>query len=76
MAYGTTAIAQGSLGGYGSYVVGRAAQVYLEQGCTWGETGASTLIRGILAQVDKTSILYRLHSELGQTLGQTLGQMP
>ncbi len=68
-AYGGAAIAQGSIAGYGSYIVGRAAQTYLEQGCTWGETGASTLIRGILAQVDKPSILYRLRSELEQTIG-------
>lgn len=65
MAYGGAAIAQGSLAGYGSHIVGRAAQTYLEQGCTWGETGANTIIRGILVQVDKTSILYRLRSELG-----------
>ncbi len=68
LAYGTTAIAQGSLGGYGAYIVGQAAQTYLEQGCTWGETGASTLIRGILAQVDRSSILYRLRTELSQVI--------
>ncbi len=68
VAYGGAAIAQGSLAGYGSYLVGRAAQIYLEQGCTWGETGASTLIRGILAQVDRQSVLYRLRLELEQSL--------
>lgn len=33
-----TAIVQAGIAGYGSYSVGRAAQVYLENGCTWGST--------------------------------------
>ncbi len=37
--------AQAALAGYGAYRIGRAAQVYLEQGCTWDETGANTVIR-------------------------------
>ncbi len=68
MGYAGVAIAQGALAGYGSHVVGRAAQVYLEQGCTWGETGASTLIRAILQDVDKQSILYRLRLELQEVV--------
>lgn len=68
MGYAGVAVAQGALAGYGTYVVGRAAQVYLEQGCTWGETGASTLIRNILQDVDKQSILYRLRLELQEVM--------
>lgn len=68
MGYAGVAVAQGALAGYGTYVVGRAAQVYLEQGCTWGETGASTLIRNILQNVDKQSILYRLRLELQEAI--------
>lgn len=66
MAYGTTAIAQASLAGYGSYRVGKAAQTYLEQGCTWGPQGANTVIQDILSQVDANTILYRMRRELGQ----------
>jgi len=66
--YASVAIAQGALAGYGTHVVGQAAQVYLEQGCTWGETGASTLIRNILQDVDRQSILYRLRLELQETM--------
>ena len=65
MAYSTAAIAQASLAGYGSYRVGRAAQRYLEQGCTWGPQGANTVIQDILGQVDRTTVLYRLRRELG-----------
>ena len=63
-AYGGTAIAQASLAGYGAYKVGRAARVYLEQGCTWGPLGANRVIRDILDRVEPNTILYRLRSEL------------
>lgn len=58
------AIAQAGIAGYGSYSVGRAAQVYLEQGCTWGAQGANTVIRDILNQVEPNTIIYRLRQEL------------
>lgn len=64
VAYGTTAVAQASLAGYGSYRVGKAAQVYLEQGCTWGPQGANTVIQDILNQVDRDTVLHRLQREL------------
>jgi small GTP-binding protein len=59
-----SAIAQGGIAGYGAYAVGKAAQVYLEKGCTWGQLGANTVIQEILTQVDKNTILYRLREEL------------
>lgn len=65
MAYSTTAIAQAGMAGYGSYRVGKAAQIYLEQGCTWGPQGANTVIQDILAQVDSNTVIYRLRRELG-----------
>jgi uncharacterized protein (DUF697 family) len=65
----TGGIAQASIAGYGSYMVGKAAQVYLEKGCTWGQLGANTVIQEILSQVDKNTILYRLREELGGKFG-------
>ena len=65
-AYLGTASLQGAIAGYGTFVVGRVAQVYLEQGCTWGEMGASTLIKEILSQVEPDTIAYRLRQELLQ----------
>ncbi|MBD2346789.1 GTP-binding protein [Anabaena subtropica] len=64
-AFAGSAIAQAGIAGYGAYTVGKAAQVYLEKGCTWGQLGASTVITEILSQVDKNTILYRLQQELG-----------
>ncbi len=63
-AYLGTASVQGAIAGYGTFVIGRVAQVYLEQGCTWGEMGASTLIKEILSQVEPNTIIYRLKQEL------------
>ncbi|WP_414582998.1 GTP-binding protein [Scytonema sp. PCC 10023] len=68
-AYAGTAITQGGIAGYGAYAVGKAAQVYLEKGCSWGQLGASTVIKEILAEVEPNTILYRLRQELGQHLG-------
>ncbi|MEO1670046.1 MAG: GTP-binding protein [Cyanobacteria bacterium J06631_2] len=63
-AYLGTATLQGAIAGYGTFMIGRVAQVYLEQGCTWGEMGASTLIKEILSQVEPNTIIYRLKQEL------------
>ncbi len=71
-AYAGAAIAQAGVAGYGAYAVGQAAQVYLEQGCTWGPLGPSTVIQNILSEVEQDTILYRLRQELGQQLEGTL----
>ncbi len=67
-AYAGAAIAQAGIAGYGAYAVGHAAQVYLEQGCTWGPLGPSTVIQDILTHIEPDTILYRLRQELGQQL--------
>lgn len=67
-AYSSTAIAQATLAGYGSYRVGKAAQLYLKQGCSWGPHGANTVIKTILEQSDNSSILNRLKKDLESTL--------
>ena len=63
-AYAGTAITQAGIAGYGTHAIGRAAQVYLEKGCTWGELGASSVIAVIIAEVEPNTILYRLQQEL------------
>ncbi len=59
--YATVALTQGNIAGYGSYIVGKAAKIYLENGCTWGALGADTIIKEILAQVPKDTIIHRLN---------------
>ncbi|CDN11655.1 MAG: DUF697 domain-containing protein [Richelia sp.] len=62
--YAGTAVTQAGIAGYGSYAIGKAAQVYLEKGCTWGELGSSSVIAEILAEVEPNTILYRFRQEL------------
>lgn len=58
--YAGIAVLQASLAAYGTYAVGRAAQVYLEKGCTWGAYGQDTVIQAILKQVRPDTVLGRL----------------
>ena len=64
VSYSTTAGIQGAIAGYGAYVVGKATQIYLEQGCTWGDLGASSIIAEILEEAESTSIIHRLRQEI------------
>lgn len=56
--------AQAGAAGYGTYAVGKAAQVYLEQGCTWGPNGVKAVMKDILSQIDSDSAVSRLRQEL------------
>ncbi len=67
-AYAGAAIAQATMAGFGTYKVGQAAQVYLEQGCTWGPMGPSVVIQEILSQLDHDSVCDRLREDLQQQL--------
>ena len=51
---------QGGFAAYGTYIIGKAAQEYLEKGCSWGDIGASMVIKNIINQVDPNTIIYRL----------------
>jgi uncharacterized protein len=62
--FGGVGLVQGATAGFGAYRVGLAAVAYLEEGCTWGEQGASTVIRQILSQVDHATVLHRLRQEI------------
>lgn len=59
-----TMTAQAGTAGYGTYAVGKAAQVYLEQGCTWGPNGVKAVMRDVLRQIDSESTVARLRREV------------
>jgi uncharacterized protein len=63
-AYGTVAVAQAAIAGYSSYQVGKVAQTYLAQGCTWGPHGASTVLQDILAQAGADTVIARLKQDI------------
>jgi uncharacterized protein (DUF697 family) len=63
-----TAVPQGLAAGFGSYVVGQAAQYYFEHGASWGSESPKTVAQRILAKTDKASVLERLKGEIGKRL--------
>jgi hypothetical protein len=62
--YASAALTQGGMAGYGAYTVGKAAQEYLEKGCSWGQLGPSLVIQEILSQIEPDTIVARLRQEL------------
>ncbi|MEM9904837.1 MAG: GTP-binding protein [Cyanobacteria bacterium P01_D01_bin.44] len=63
-AYAGAMVAQAGAAGYGTYAVGQAARVYLEQGCNWGPQGVNTVMQDILAKANQDSTLERLQTEI------------
>ncbi len=68
-AYAGAMTAQAGAAGYGTYAVGQAAKLYLQQGCTWGPTGVNTVMQDILARAKADSTLERLQNEIKETIG-------
>lgn len=71
-AYAGAMTAQAGAAGYGTYAVGQAAKVYLQQGCTWGPTGVNTVMQSILARAKADSTLERLQNEIKATMESQL----
>lgn len=72
---GISALATGSAEGvvayYSTYVVGRAAEHYLANGRSWGDTGPKLAVREILKGLDRDSILEQAKADLQARLHQT-----
>lgn len=65
-----TAIPQGAAAGWTSYVVGKAAEYYFEHGGSWGDETPKDVVRQILAETDKDSVIARLKDEIRAKLSQ------
>jgi uncharacterized protein (DUF697 family) len=63
-----TAIPQGAAAGYGSYIVGQASKYYFEHGASWGGEAPKTVVRRILDQTDRQSVLEHLKEEIKKKL--------
>ncbi|MFW6169221.1 MAG: DUF697 domain-containing protein [Planctomycetota bacterium] len=59
-----TAVPQGAAAGYGSFIVGQAAKYYFEHGSSWGGESPKTVVRRILEETDKYSVLDHLKHEI------------
>lgn len=64
--YGTvlTAVPQGAAAGFGSYLVGHAAKHYFAHGSSWGNESPKEVVRRILEQTDRQSVLAGLKDEI------------
>ncbi len=63
-----TLIPQGAAAGFTSYIVGRAAKRYFEQGGSWGAGSAKSVVSEILDQTDRHSVLNHLKDEIRRKL--------
>ncbi|MBT9311104.1 GTP-binding protein [Leptothoe kymatousa] len=73
-AYAGAMGAQAAAAGYGTYAVGQAARIYLEQGCSWGPQGIKTLMRTIVDNAKDDSALERLQTEVRQSVEEQYKQ--
>ena len=67
--YGAVSVSFGVTASWASYVLGRAAKVYLQQGCQWGNLGIKTVIQQILLQAKADSVVERLRDDLRRKVG-------
>lgn len=59
-----TAVPQGAAGGYTSYIVGNAAKYYFQHGGSWAGDSAKSVVKGILAETDRDSVIDQLKEEI------------
>ncbi len=62
--YISVALTQAGVAGVSSYGIGQVTKAYLANGATWGPDGPKAVIGKILANLDESSILNRIKSEL------------
>ncbi len=63
-----TAIPQGAGAGFSSYIIGKAAKHYFEHGGSWGADSPKKVVRQILDDTDKDSVLSHLKDEIRKRL--------
>jgi small GTP-binding protein len=63
-----TIIPQGAAAGFTSYIIGQAAKRYFEQGGSWGNRSAKTVVSEILENTDKDSVVDHLKDEIRKKL--------
>ncbi len=63
-----TGVAQGGVAWYSTLVVGEAAETYLAKGKSWGTAGPKLVVRKILADLDKDSVIQNAKTEIRRVL--------
>ena len=62
--------AQGAVAYYSTYIVGQAAEQYLAQGKSWGEGGPKYVVRKILDNLDRESIMEQAKQDIKNSLSR------
>ena len=65
-----TAAVQGSIGYYATTVLGRVAETWLAQGKSWGKLGPKAVVKDIVKNLDKSSILQEGREAILQKLSR------
>jgi small GTP-binding protein len=63
-----TAIPQGAAAGYASVIVGNAAKFYFEHNASWGSADAKTVVKKIISETDKESVLKKLEAAVRERI--------
>lgn len=63
-----TIIPQGAAAGFTSYIIGRSAKYYFEQGGSWGNGSAKSVVTEILETTDRDSIIDHLKGDIREKL--------
>jgi GTP-binding protein Era len=67
--YAAIGVSLGATASWTSYIIGRAAKVYLQHGCQWGNLGIKTVVQQILNQAQADSVMERLRDDLKKKMG-------
>lgn len=63
-----TALPQGGVAAFGTYIVGQATKIYFENNASWGRGGPKPVVEEILKTIDKKSVLTELKKEIQKSL--------
>jgi len=69
--YGAVSLGYGVTASWTSYIIGRGAKIYLQQGCQWGQLGIKTVIQQILERAKADSVVDRLRDDLRRKVQPT-----
>ena len=68
MSTAITAPFQAAAAGYGSYIVGHAAKYYLEHGASWGGRSPKSVVREIVTETDRASVIDHIRQQIHEKL--------
>jgi small GTP-binding protein len=68
LGYAAAGLAQAAAAAFASYIVGRSAKIYLQQGGQWGPRGMKRVVQEMIRAARRESVLDQLRNELEEKL--------